>query len=97
MRAITLAAVVLSVLALSATPTPAADRTVQTEVVDAEGAAVSAWFGRWLEFVLEPMGDPVALALALLPAEEETPPRGVVDEIEESGRNGVILEDGAPF
>jgi len=97
MRAIILAAVVLSALALSATPTQAADRTVQTEVGDAESAPVSEWFGRWLEFVLHGTGDPVVLTLALLPAEEEIPPKDVVDEIEESGRNRVILEDGAPF
>jgi len=39
----------------------------------------------------------LALTVATLSTREDTPHRGLTETIEESGRNTVILEDGAPF
>ena len=102
MRAIALATAVLIALAMSATPTLAADRTVQTLDENRERASISAWVVQleraWLGLVLPGTGELVLWTpLIILPAEEETPARAAAEMFEEDGRNSVILEDGAPF
>ena len=102
MRAIALATTVLIVLAMSATqPTLAADRTVQPLVENHERASISAWIAQlervWLGLVLPGTVQPALWTLVVLPAEEETPTRAAADSSEDEDRNGVILEDGAPF
>ena len=100
MRAIALATAVLVVLAMSATPTLAADRTVQPLVENHEQVSTSAWIVQlaqaWLGLVLPGAGEP-APWIVILPAEEEPATRAAADTSEEGDRNGVILEDGAPF
>ena len=101
MRAIALATVVLIVLAMSATPTLAADRTVQPLVENHEQVSTSAWIVQlgqaWLGLVLPGAGEPTPWIFVILPAEEETETRATANASEDEDRNGVILEDGAPF
>ena len=100
MRAIALATTVVIAIAMSATPTLAADRTVQPLDGDRELTALSEWVGglerAWLGFILPGPGSPVLWTSAILSA-EDTVARAAAKKSADDGPTSVILEDGAPF
>ncbi len=101
MRAIALATAVLIALAMSATPTLAADRTVQPLDEDRELAALSAWIleleRTWVGFVLPGAGGLVEWTPVIVDAEVEPVTGEAAVASTDNRRSRVILEDGAPF
>jgi hypothetical protein len=101
MRAIALATTVVIALAMSATPTLAADRTVQPLDEARELAALSAWIAEveraWIGFILPGAGGLIAWTPVIVPDEEETVTGEVAQPSTNERRSRVILEDGAPF
>ncbi len=101
MRALALATTVVIALAMSATPTLAADRTVQPLDEDRELTALSTWIAEvertWLGFVLPGAGGLVPWTPVIGPVEEETLTVEATDVSTNERRSRVILEDGAPF
>ena len=96
-----LATTVLIALAMSATPTLAADRTVQPRDDARELASLSMWIGEleraWIGFVFPGSGELVPWTTAILTAEDETVTVEATETSEKETRSRVILEDGAPF
>jgi hypothetical protein len=101
MRALALATTVVIALAMCATPTLAADRTVHPLDEDRELAALSTWIAEieraWLGFVLPGAGGLVPWTSTILLAEDETVSGKTVEPSANDRRSRVILEDGAPF
>ena len=101
MRAISLATTVVIALAMIATPTLAADRTVQPHDRDFESAALAEWISElqraWLGFVLPGAGGLVVWTPMIEPVEQETLTEATVEPAATNRRHRVILEDGAPF
>ena len=86
------------VLVALATPSFAADRTVEDAEVRWVDQALRAGF----PIIAQIQIGTIVFTAILLPADESTPqpndaPVADKDEDEDGGKNGVILEDGAPF
>ncbi len=102
MRALSLAAVLLIAVVMSAShPSLAADRSVPAPEQDRDQASIVAWaaqFERALLGVAYPgTGTQLLFTALLLPSGEETENRAVAAPAKEEDQAPVILEDGAPF
>ncbi len=101
MRAIALASAVVIALAMSATPTQAADRTVQSHEDDRELAALTSWIldleRAWLAVVSPGSAGLVAWTPVLTTADPEPVDRETSPATSNDRKARVILEDGAPF